>query len=97
MYTVRTTGHLHKSKLFNFKLRSVRDTAHKNSTPSKARRPRLVTGTKICFFFPSRLKYINSSRVPTSLFEEKTEIGEKAITGKTYILGILYPFGTPRS
>ena len=42
MYTVRTTGHLHKSKLFNFKLRSVRDTAHKNSTPSKARRPRLV-------------------------------------------------------
>ena len=42
MYRDRTTGHLHKSKLFNFKLRSVRHTDHKNGASSEARGPRLV-------------------------------------------------------
>ena len=42
MCTVRTTGPLHKPKLFNFKLRSVRHTDHKNGAPSEARRPTLV-------------------------------------------------------
>ena len=42
MCIVRTTGRLDKPKLFNFKLRLIRWTDHKNGAPSVARRPRLM-------------------------------------------------------
>ena len=42
MCRVRTTGHLHKPKLFNFKLDLMRLNDHKNGTPSEARMPWLV-------------------------------------------------------
>ena len=35
MCRVRTTGPLHKPKLFNVKLHLMRHTDHKNGTPSK--------------------------------------------------------------
>ena len=42
MFIVRTTVPLDKPKIFNFKLRLIRWTDHKNGTPSVAKRPRLV-------------------------------------------------------
>ena len=43
MCRVWTTGPLHAPKVFEVKLRLMRQTDHKNGTPSKARRPRLVS------------------------------------------------------
>ena len=42
MYKVRTTESLHEPKPFNFKLRLMRHTDHKNGTPSVGRIPMLV-------------------------------------------------------
>ena len=42
MCRVRTTGPLHAPKLFEVKLRLMRQTDQKNGTPSVAKRPRLV-------------------------------------------------------
>ena len=43
MCRVKTTGPIHKPKLFNFKLCLLRRTDHTNGTPNVARRSRLVS------------------------------------------------------
>ena len=90
MYIVRTTGPLHEPKHFNFKLRLMRHTDHKNGTPSVAKRPRLVINKNFQKRHPeNRTSLVNQSSTITVTPHLTVRLGGLSVKAGCYAFVVL--------